>query len=58
VSSVEADPRLYNDNRSPAEIEPVFSSERMLHKNYYRKSSVGKKNILVMGLKVPDAKTN
>jgi hypothetical protein len=24
---------------------PIFSSERMLHKDYYRKGSVGKKNL-------------
>jgi hypothetical protein len=34
-----------------------ISSERMLHKDYYRKNSVGKKS-LVMGLKGSDAKTN
>jgi hypothetical protein len=37
--------------------KPFFSSERMLHKDYYRRSSVGKKN-LVVGLKGLDAKTN
>jgi hypothetical protein len=37
--------------------EPIFSSERMLHKDYYRRSSVEKKN-LVVGLKGLDAKTN
>jgi hypothetical protein len=36
--------------------KPIFSSERMLHKGYYRKSSVEK--TLVMGLKGLDAKTN
>jgi hypothetical protein len=35
---------------------PIFSSERMLHKDYYRKGSVEKK--LVVGLKGLDAKTN
>jgi hypothetical protein len=35
---------------------PIFSSERMLHKDHYRKSSVEKS--LVMDLKGPDAKTN
>jgi hypothetical protein len=36
---------------------PIFLSERMLHKDYYRKSSVEKKT-LVVGLKGPDAKMN
>jgi hypothetical protein len=27
--------------------KPIFSSERMLHKDYYRKSSVEKKNLVV-----------
>jgi hypothetical protein len=36
--------------------KPIFSSERMLHKDYYR-SSVEKKD-LVVGLKGLDAKTN
>jgi hypothetical protein len=35
----------------------IFSSERMLHKYYYRRSSVEKKN-LVVGLKGLDAKKN
>jgi hypothetical protein len=30
---------------------PIFSSERMLHKNDYLKGSVEKKKILVVGLK-------
>jgi hypothetical protein len=39
--------------------KPVFSPERMLHKDYYRKGSVEKKNrSLVMGLKRLDAKMN
>jgi hypothetical protein len=38
--------------------KPIFSSERMLHKDYYRRSSVGKKKYLVVGLKGLDAKTN
>jgi hypothetical protein len=37
--------------------KPIFSSERMLHKDYYCRSSIEKKN-LVMGLKGLDAKTN
>jgi hypothetical protein len=37
---------------------PIFSSERMLHKDYYRKSSVGKKKPLVVGLVGPGANTN
>jgi hypothetical protein len=37
--------------------KPIFSSERMLCKEYYRKSSVEKKS-LVVGLKGLDAKTN
>jgi hypothetical protein len=37
--------------------KPIFSSERMLHKDYYCRSSVGKK-ILVVVLKGLDANTN
>jgi hypothetical protein len=37
--------------------KPIFSSERMLHKDYYRRSSVEKKS-LVVGLTGLDAKTN
>jgi hypothetical protein len=36
---------------------PIFSSERMLHKDYDGQDSVEKK-ILVVGLKGLDAKTN
>jgi hypothetical protein len=36
--------------------KPIFSSERMLHKDYYPRSSVEKS--LVVGLKGLDAKTN
>jgi hypothetical protein len=36
---------------------PIFSSERILHKDYIRKFSVGKLS-LVVGLKEVDAKTN
>jgi hypothetical protein len=36
--------------------KPIFSSERMLYKDYYRKSSVEK--TLNVGLKGLDAKTN
>jgi hypothetical protein len=36
--------------------KPIFSSERMLHKVYYHRSSV--KKYLVVGLKGLDAKTN
>jgi hypothetical protein len=36
--------------------KPIFSPERMLHKNYYRKSSAEEKS-LVVGLKRLDAKT-
>jgi hypothetical protein len=38
--------------------KPIFSSERMLHKNYYRRSSVAKKKGPVVVLKGLDAKTN
>jgi hypothetical protein len=38
--------------------KPIFSSERMLHKDYYRRSSVERKKSLVVGLKGLDAKTN
>jgi hypothetical protein len=38
--------------------KPIFSSERMLHKDYYRKGSVEKKRPLVMSLMGLDAKTN
>jgi hypothetical protein len=37
--------------------KPIFSSERMLLKDYYRRSSAEKKN-LVVGLKGLDTKTN
>jgi hypothetical protein len=37
--------------------KPILRSERMLHKDYYRKGSVEKKS-LVVGLKGLDAKTN
>jgi hypothetical protein len=37
--------------------KPIFLSERMLHKNYYREGSVEKKS-LVVGLKRLDAKAN
>jgi hypothetical protein len=36
---------------------PILSSERMLHKDYESKYSVGKK-LLVVGLKGINAKTN
>jgi hypothetical protein len=36
--------------------KPIFSSEGMLHKDYYSKSSV--KKSLVVGLKGPGAKKN
>jgi hypothetical protein len=38
--------------------KPIFSSERMFHKDYYRRISVKKKKSLVVGLKGLDAKTN
>jgi hypothetical protein len=38
--------------------EKSMLSERMLHKDYYRKGSVGEKKILVVGLKGLDAKTS
>jgi hypothetical protein len=38
--------------------KPIFSSERMLHKDYYLRSSAEKKKNLVVGLKGLDAKTN
>jgi hypothetical protein len=37
--------------------KPVFSSERMLHKDHFCKGSVEKK-FLVVGLEGLDAKTN
>jgi hypothetical protein len=37
--------------------KPIFSSERMLHKDYYRRS-LAEKKILIVGLKGLDAKTN
>jgi hypothetical protein len=37
--------------------KPIFSSERILHKDYYRKGSVGTKKNLVVSLKGLDAKT-
>jgi hypothetical protein len=48
--SVRSVPGLYNEDAR------VFSSERMLHKDYYRRSSAEK--YLVVGLKGLDAKTN
>jgi hypothetical protein len=36
--------------------KPIFSSERMLHKDYHRRIQL--KKILVVGLKGLDAKTN
>jgi hypothetical protein len=53
VFSVVPDPRPYNEDYRLA----IFSSERMLHKNYYRKGSV-EKETLVVGLKELDAKPN
>jgi hypothetical protein len=38
--------------------KPIFSSERMIHKDYYRKGSVSEKKSLVLGLKGLDTKTN
>jgi hypothetical protein len=39
--------------------KPIFSSERILHQDYYQKGSVGgEKRSLVMSLKGLDAKTN
>jgi hypothetical protein len=38
--------------------KPIFSSERMLHKDYCRKYSVAGKESLVVGLKGLDDKTN
>jgi hypothetical protein len=43
--------------KCPLEKPSTFIRERILHKDYYRKNSVGK-NSLVMGLKGPGAKTN
>jgi hypothetical protein len=36
----------------------IFSSEKTMHKNYYRKGSVEKKKPLAVSLKGLDAKTN
>jgi hypothetical protein len=38
--------------------KPIFSSERMLHKDYDRKGSVDKEMSLVVSLKGLDSKTN
>jgi hypothetical protein len=38
--------------------KPIFLSERLLLKDYYRKGSDGGKKFLVVGVKVLDAKTN
>jgi hypothetical protein len=35
--------RLYHSTNQDQVVKPIFSSERMLHKDYYHKSSVGKK---------------
>jgi hypothetical protein len=50
----------YTDERPSIFIKnkSIFSSERMLHKDYCRKGSVEKKKSLVVGLKGLDAKTN
>jgi hypothetical protein len=37
---------------------PIFSSERMLHRDYNRKCSVEKIKLLVVVLEGPVAKTN
>jgi hypothetical protein len=49
----------YTDEKPSISIrdKPTFSSEGMLYKDYYRKSSVGKKS-LVVSLKGPGVKTN
>jgi hypothetical protein len=54
VFSMGVAPRLYNEDLRD---KPIFSSERKAHKDYYRRSSAEKKN-LVVGLKGLDAKTN
>jgi hypothetical protein len=38
--------------------KPIFSSERMLYKDYHRKGSVAIKKSLVVSLKALGAKTN
>jgi hypothetical protein len=38
--------------------KPIFSSERMLHKDYYNKGSVEKEKTLVVSLTGLEAKTN
>jgi hypothetical protein len=38
--------------------KPIFSSERMLHKDYDHKGSLDKNRSLVVSLKGLDAKTN
>jgi hypothetical protein len=38
--------------------KPIFSSVRMLHKDYYRKGSVGEKKSLIVVLKGLEAKMN
>jgi hypothetical protein len=51
--------RLDRDERPSIFVrdKPIFSLERLLHKDYYRRSSAEKK-CLVVGLKGLDAKTN
>jgi hypothetical protein len=56
VFSVLSAPRPYNEGQLPLAVSWP-SSERMLHKNYCRKSSDEKKSLIV-GLKGLDAKTN
>jgi hypothetical protein len=58
VFSVGSDPRLYSGDLRPAvRLNPIFLSERTLHKDYYARVQL-KKESLVVGLKGPDAKTN
>jgi hypothetical protein len=38
--------------------KPIFSSDRMLHKDYYRKGSTGGKNLWSLSLQGLDARTN
>jgi hypothetical protein len=49
-----------HDERPSAFIKdkPIFSSDRMLHKDHYRKGAVGEKKFLVVGFKGLNAKTN
>jgi hypothetical protein len=59
VFSMWSVPRLYHStDPNSVQLEYNLSSERVLHKDYNSKCSVGKKKILVLSLKGLVTKTN